>query len=186
MRIPARTKQWLDAPFRCPAGPALALCLAILFLAAPLTADAQETLTPPEQQIEELIILAGTYQSCYFNIVAVSCFQLYSSTGIIATDFAQGNIDAVTALGALDHNSLLLTACLTTLGQVREVTPADDHEVRTEIDRLAAILQAQLELVNALTEVCYEPTDRAEATVEACRVKVEAALDAYVGEMDNE
>ena len=154
------------------------LALGLLLALAP--AAAQEDLTPPEQQLEELLHLAAAYQSSYFDLVAMSCFQLYSSTGIIATDYARGYIGADTALDALDHNMLLLTACLTTLEQIRELTPADDGVVLAEIARLDGILLAEHELLTAVNEVCTNPSDRTEAEVESCRQRVEAALDEYV------
>lgn len=161
------------------AAAALVMAGLVAALSAPSAARAQESLKPPEQQLSVLLELASTYQSSYLQVVAVSCFQLYSSTGIIATDFSHGYLAATTALDALEKNTLLLSVCLTTLTDLREITPADDTPALAEIDRLLGILNAENELVNALTEVCLNPSDTNSALVETTRGRVEAALDSY-------
>lgn len=158
---------------------ACGLAAFVLSLPAPAPASAQESLEPPEQQLEDLLDLATAYQSSYFQMVAVSCFQLYSSTGIIATDFANGFIDTSTALSALDQNGLLLSVGLTTLTDLQALTPDDDKVARAEIAGLLAILTAEEQLLSALGEVCTAPTEANSAQVEAQRNRVEAALDAY-------
>jgi len=133
---------------------------------------------PP--QPPDMIALAEAYQTGYLQVVAISCFQLYSSSGIIATDFAKGNIDAATALDALDQNSLLHSVCYTTLTTIQELTPAADSIALAEIARLLGLLTAEDELLSSLADVITDPTDEQAAAVEAARAKVEQTLDSYM------
>ena len=173
----------------------LAAMLAVICLAlAALPAWAQQEQTPPngaaqpagaageEQtaQPPDMIALAEAYQTGYLQVVAVSCFQLYSSSGIIAADFAKGNIDAVTALDALDQNSLLHSVCYTTLTAIQQLTPPADSIALAEIARLLELLTAEDELLSALADVVTDPTEEKAAAVETARAKVEQTLDSYM------
>jgi hypothetical protein len=142
--------------------------------AAGSTADDKTPLPP------DMIALAEAYQTGYLQVVAISCFQLYSSTGIIATDFAQGNIQAGTALDALDQNSLLHSACYTTLTAIQQLTPAADTIALAEIGRLLGLLEAEDELLSGLADVIADPTEEHAEAVEAARAKVEQTLDSYM------
>lgn len=151
--------------------------LAFLLIAPPVCA--QEQLTPPEQQLEELLVLAQAYQSNYLELVAICTYQLYSATGIIATDYANGYISSETALSALDGNLLLQSCCFTTLSEIVELTPADDEMLHAEADRLLAIINAEGELLSALREVCLEPTAANQDLTEEARRQVEKLLNEY-------
>lgn len=129
---------------------------------------------------EQFLALAEAYQSGLLQVAAVACLQLYSSSGIIATDFARGNIDAPTALYALDQNSLLHSACYTALAEVQALTPASDEVALYELGRLLGLLTTEEALLSALADVFGEPTAEHEAAAEAARAEVEAALDVYI------
>jgi hypothetical protein len=156
---------------------ALAMVI-LLVICAPL-ARAQESLTPPEQQWDELLALAEAYQSNYLELVAICCYQLYASTGIIATDYANGYIDAEAALSALDGNSLLHSSCMSTLTEIIELTPEDDEALHAEAGRLLAIIEAEGALLSALREVCVNPDDTNVALTESARQEVEQLLNEY-------
>jgi hypothetical protein len=139
------------------------------------TAADEQTPQPPD-----MIALAEAYQTGYLQVVAISCFQLYSSSGIIATDFAKGNIDAATALNALDQNSLLHSVCYTTLTAIQELTPPADSLAQAEIARLLGLLTAEDELLSGLADVITDPTNENAAAVETARAAVEQSLDSYM------
>ena len=126
--------------------------------------------------------LIEAYQSGYFQVVAVSCFQLYASTGIIDSNYNGGFIDGETALLALEQNSLLHSVCVTTLARIEELTPADDELAQDEIGRLLAVLGAEGELIRALRDAFTEPSEENDARVEAALSAVEEALESYVGQ----
>jgi len=151
--------------------------LAVLLIAAP--AHAQEQLVPPEQQLAELLELAQAYQSNYLELAAICCYQIYASTGIIAPDFANGYIAAETAVSALDSSQLLQSCCFTTLSEIIELTPADDELLHEEAGRLLAIITAEGELLEALREVCLEPSELNVVRTEEARRQVEMLLDEY-------
>jgi hypothetical protein len=154
-------------------------------LAAPAAPPAGQTAAPAPSaapSIDEALNLISAYQAGYFQVVAVSCFQLYSSTGIIQTDMLNGVIGPSTALTALQHNSLLQSVCLTTLTDIRGLTPAVDKEGLAELDRLTNIITAEGELLRALQDYCQAPGDTALAAVGTAQQQVEAALTAYAGD----
>jgi len=159
----------------------LVAAVALMWLACSPLAGAQEPLTPPEQRWEELLTLAQAYQSNYFELVAICTYQLYASTGIVATDFANGYIDSETALTALDANSLLQSSCFTTLTQIIELTPADDEELHAEAARLLAIITAEGQLLGALRDVCVDPSEANAVLAEEARSRVEELLNEYTG-----
>jgi len=134
---------------------------------------------PPEQRWAELLTLAQAYQSNYLELVAICGFQLYASTGVVATDYANGYIDAETALSALDGNRLLQSCCFSTLTEIVALTPVDDELLHAEAGRLLAIIKAEGDLLNALREVCLAPSDSTEAQTEEARRQVEMLLDEY-------
>ena len=142
-------------------------------------ARAQESLVPPEQQWQELLTLAEAYQANYLEVVAICCYQLYATTGIVATDYANGYIDAEAALSALDGNSLLQSSCQSTLSEIIELTPDDDEVLHAEAGRLLAIIEAEGRLLNTLRDVCVNPDDANVALTEAARQEVEQLLNEY-------
>lgn len=155
---------------------------AVAVLALDQPSRSQEPLTPPEQRWEELLTLAQAYQSNYLELVAICCYQLYASTGIIATDYSNGFINGETALFALDANRLLQSSCLTTLTEIVELTPLDDEVLHAEAGRLLAIIGAEGELLNALREVCLDPSEENTTVAEDARRQVERLLDEYTAE----
>ncbi len=113
------------------------------------------------------------------QVVAVACYQLYYSTGIIATDFSAGHIDAETAAFALQKNSLLHSVCVTTLKDIFDKTPADDTLARQELKRLWDILITEDALLRALSDALGQPSDEAQAAVDTARQAAADALAAY-------
>lgn len=161
---------------------AAAFGLGLVLLAGPWgtgPAAAQQPLVPAEQQLQELLDLAEAYQTGYLQVVAVCCYQLYSTCGIVAADYTSGYIDAETALFALDESGLLHSVCTSTLSSIRAVTPAGDTVALDELDRLETMLDAEGALLSALRDVIDEPTEQRIAAVETARLKVVEALDAY-------
>jgi hypothetical protein len=159
----------------------LASVLTAPALAAPVAAA--QPVTPDEQaakqQFDAMLELFDAYQGGYLQVVAVACFQLYYSTGIIATDFSAGNIDAETAAFALQKNSLLHSVCVTTIQDIFDKTPADDSVARQELKRLWDILITEDALLRALTDATGQPGAEAQAAVDTARQAVSAALEAY-------
>ncbi|MBN2082095.1 hypothetical protein JW859_07795 [bacterium] len=163
---------------------ALALgCVVCALLAGPaapaVAQDSSESLMPLEEEYAALVELASTYQSGFLEVVALSCFQIYASTGIIATDFSNGFISADTALNALDKNRLLHSSCYTSLQAVIELTPPGNELTTSELNRLMALIEAEDELLVAVATVFAEPTDANAAVVETARARVEKMLDTY-------
>ena len=130
----------------------------------------------------DIVALAGAYQQGYLQVVEVCCFQLYASTGVVATDFANGLIDGETALFALDQNRLLLSACISTLDHIISLTPKEDEAAHEVLGSLNALLLKENQLLTALTDVVAEPSEERSQQAEAARLAVEQALDAYTSE----
>ncbi len=128
---------------------------------------------------DDALELFAAYQVGYLQVVAHSCFQLYSSTGIIATDFAEGHINADTALYALEHNLLMHSVCVTTLIEIKSLTPEADAVAHAEFDRLGSILDAEGQLLSDLEDVILHPNDENTARVESSRAALELLLDEY-------
>jgi hypothetical protein len=157
----------------------LITCICLL---AALPAWAQAPEAGPTSAAPNGLELAATYQSGYLQVVAVSCYQLYSSTGIIQTNLVDGMISPATALTALEHNSLLQSVCLTTLSDIRALTPDADAAGQAELDRLLSIATTEGELLRALQDYCTAPSDATATALDAAQQQVEAALTAYAGE----
>lgn len=152
------------------------LLLSVLLLAVP--GWAQED-APAEGAVPQGIALAGAYQSGYLQVVAVSCFQLYISAGIIQSDLLNGVISPAIALDSLEYNSLMQSVCATTLEEIRSLTPAEDPAGLAELDRLISINTAEGELLRALQDFCTNTSDTTYAAVVDAQHNVEAALDDY-------
>ena len=163
----------------------LALVLGCALMAPALGAPAApaQPMTPEEQaakqQFDAMLTLFEAYQGGYMQVIAVACFQLYYSTGIIATDLSNGYIDADTAAFALQKNSLLHSVCLTTLKDIFDKTPADDTVARQELKRLWDILITEDALLRALGDALGKPSTEAQAAVDQARQAAADALAAY-------
>jgi len=154
----------------------LILLASVLFLATtPAPAPAQEE----EQRMENILALFEAYQVGFLQVVAISCYQVYSSTGIIATDYANGYIDEDTAGFALSQNALLLSACSSNVLEVSRLTAAEDTTTHAELDRIEDLLAALNQLVTALDELLDNPEDAQAQAVEDARAEVERLLDSY-------
>lgn len=138
---------------------------------------------PEAPAAEQLLQLFEAYQGGYLQVVAVACFQLYYSTGIIATDVANSSIDGETALYALQKNSLLNSTCVTTLAQIFELTPEADTSARGELKRLWDILILEDTLSRALADSLGSDDPALVAAVDKARADVEQALEAYTAGM---
>jgi hypothetical protein len=128
--------------------------------------------------------LARAYQNGYLELAGAACYQLYTSLGIIATDYAQGHINSATAVSALDKNALLLGACSTSLEEISGLTPADDTQAQEILGRLTGLVTALGGLHDALEEAAIvsgrdKKAQEAAAAVNTARAQVETALEAY-------
>lgn len=155
------------------------LCYLLAYVSQ-ASAQNDEPLLPPEDKLGMVLELAEAYQVGYMQVVACCCYQLYVSTGIIATDFSNGYIDAETAFAALDENSLLHGVCHTTLLDIQKVTPADDVITNRELGSLLTVLTAEQQLLEAIRAVMTTPTDENAAAVEYARQRAELAMDEYI------
>jgi hypothetical protein len=155
------------------------LCF-LLIQVSQAAAQDDESLLPPEDKLAVFLELAEAYQVGYMQVVACCCYQLYVSTGIIATDFANGYIDGETALAAIDENSLLHSVCHATLIDIQSLTPADDVIAQRELGRLLTVLTSEQQLLEAIRAVMETPTDENAAAVESARKRVEQVIDEYV------
>jgi hypothetical protein len=138
---------------------------------------------PAATDASSMLDLFEAYQGGYMQVVSVCCFQLYYSTGVIATDFNKSYIDADTATFALQKNSLLHSVCITTIKDVFDKTPADDTVARAELKRLWDILISEDALLRALADALASPSAGAQAKVDPARQAVEKLLDQYTASM---
>lgn len=152
----------------------------LLLQVSPAVSQDEESLVPPENKLAVFLELAEAYQVGYMQVVACCCYQLYVSTGIIATDFANGYIDGETALAALDENSLLHSVCHVTLLDIQNLTPADDVIAHRELGKLLTVLASEQQLLAAIRAVMETPTDENASAVDSARQRVEQAIDGYV------
>lgn len=151
------------------------ILFAALILLVFCPAQAQDDQEPQSDPLA----LFEAYQVGFLQVVAVSCYQIYSATGIVATDYANGYIDEDTARFALDQNALLLSTCSANLIEVGKLTPADDETASAELDRLGGLLDALNQLISALDDLLDNPDDAQAAVVEQARSNVEQLLDQY-------
>jgi hypothetical protein len=146
------------------------------------TAFAVDTPAPAEAGPEQFLALAEAYQSGFLQLAALATLEIYSSAGIVATDFAAGYIDASTALTALDQISLLHSAGYYSLESVLALTPPADAVATAELTRLMELYVAEDALLSALYDVAGAPDEQRAAAAEAARARVETLLNAYAGE----
>jgi hypothetical protein len=143
--------------------------------AAPATPPA----APAGAPLQDVLALIEAYQSGYLQVVEAAAFQVYYSTGIIATDISNGFISDETALFALQRNSLLQSACVTTLAAVYERTPAEDATSRASIKRLWDLFILEDALLRTLSDSLGAPDEAAQQAVDTARAQVEQALKEY-------
>lgn len=170
---------------------ALASTLLALALAASLPAPSGAAEPPPAAETkaanapvseEQFLNLVGAYQASYFQLAAVSAFQVYSTCGLIDGSFRSGMVDGPQASGLLGQNSLLHSVCYSTLSTLRSLTPPDDSVALGEMVRLAGILDAEQKLIDALDDMFAGPGEATSAAADKARADLEAQLDAYAGE----
>jgi hypothetical protein len=149
----------------------LTLLIASVLAASPVQAQEAEPADP--------LALFEAYQVGFLQVVAVSCYQVYSSVGIVATDYSNGYINEETAGFALSESALLLGACSASVLEISQLTPEGDEAALAELDRLAGLLVALNELVSELDQLLDSPDDEQAAAVEDARARVEQLLDAY-------
>ncbi len=145
--------------------------IALLVATAPAAAQNEEQADP--------LALFEAYQVGFLEVVAVSCYQVYSSVGIIATDYANGYIDEDTARFALGENALLLGACSAGVLEVGRLTPEGDSKALAELERLGELLGALNRLVSELDVLLASPGPQQEQAVEDARSAAEQLLDSY-------
>jgi hypothetical protein len=148
------------------------------------------------QAANDALALVESFQSGYRQVAAIATYQIYYSTGLIASDFSNGYIDSATATFALQQNSLLHSACLTTINDVlvkldnylralidlygdpgAEAVPREKE--RQELQRIKDVLLKEDDLLRALSDLFGNPSAEAAATAEQARQAVSAALDEY-------
>ena len=156
----------------------LMLIAAFIWIAASAAPLAQQE-GPPTQPGPAAVALFEAYQSGYLQLVAISCFQLYSSTGVVSADFVNGVVDGERAMQMLEHNLLLHSACQTTLADITARTPANDKTALAELGRLKKILDAEGTLFNALSDFFAGPTQETSDAAKQALAAVEAELDDY-------
>jgi hypothetical protein len=147
-----------------------------------LGAHAAEPAKAPGNKVVDLV---QAYQSGYLEVVAISCFQLYSATGIVAVDFIGGKIDGQTAIGALEQSRLLHSACTSTLDEIIALTPEGDKVITNELGLLQRMLAAEGTLFNVLSDYYSQPTDANFDLVQKALADVEQLLEAYTSGSSN-
>lgn len=161
----------------------IALCIATAALLLPAgTVLAQDGEAQPGGGQSSIVELAGAYQGGYLQVVSICGFQLYNTLGIIHSDLVNGVIDPPTALSSLEYNSLLQSACHTSLEDIRALTPVQDTMALAELEALQGIMTAEGELIRALIDFASEPSDAHYAAADSARRQVETLLDAYVNQ----
>lgn len=148
------------------------VALAILLCCVPPAAAQRD-------DAERALDLFVAYQGGYFQVVAVSCFQLYSSTGIIVSDFEIGVIDGGLAQSALERSRLLLSVCTTSLENIRTATPIDDQAAQAEIGRLGHLLSKLVIMFDALDDKFIYPSDENSALADKALAELDYAMEQY-------
>src|SRR5687768_3861832 len=92
-----------------------AAILLTLLLARPAAAA---ELTP-----DQFLRLAEAYQGGYLQLLAASALQVYSTAGLVATDFSEGRRDGVASADTLADTQLLHSVSYATLLEVQKNTP---------------------------------------------------------------
>jgi hypothetical protein len=153
----------------------LAATLSILICLAGRQAHAELT---PAQFVE----LAETYQAGYLQLLGASALQIYSTAGLIGTDFSRGLMDGPEAADALADTALLHGVSYATLLEVQQRTPKEDAAAHGEIGKLAAVLVEEQVLLLALQDVFSNPTDGNAKRVDTAKKNVGGMLEDLLGE----
>jgi hypothetical protein len=148
----------------------LILGASLLLLAAPAAGSAEVT---PDQ----FVALAESYQSGYLQLLAASALQVYSTAGIVATEFSSGKRSGVDSADALADTTLLHSVAYSTLLEVQKATPKDDAKSQAQIGKLAAVLVGEQQLLGALTDVFSNPTEKNAQRVQTAKESVGKLLD---------
>jgi hypothetical protein len=146
------------------------IAAALALFTQPLPASADVT---PEQFVK----LAQAYQGGYLQLLAASALQVYSTTGILATEFSEGKRTGVDAADALADTTLLHGVAYSSLLEVQKATPKEDAKATAQIGRLAAALVAEQKLLGALQDVFSNPTDKNAQRVQTAKENVGKLLD---------
>lgn len=149
----------------------LVVFCALLFCLQPVVAQNRDS--------KRALDLFAAYQGGYFQVVAVSCFQLYSSSGIITSDFEVGVIDGGLAQSALERSRLLLSVCTTSLENIRTTTPIDDQAAQAEIGRLGHLLSKLVIMFDALDDKFIYPSDENSALADKALAELDYAMEQY-------
>ncbi len=148
------------------------LILAACLLGAGWTLPARAQVTP-----EQFVRLAEAYQSGYLQLLTASALQVYSTAGLVATEFSAGRRSGVDAADALADTTLLHSVAYTSLLEVQKATPKEDAQSAAEIGKLAAVLVAEQQLLGALTDVFSNPTDKNAQRVQTAKENVGKLLE---------
>jgi len=148
----------------------LILALAVALFAQPAAARAEVT---PDQFLK----LAEAYQGGYLQLLAASALQVYSTAGLVATEFSSGKRSGVDAADALADTSLLHCVAYSTLLEVQKATPKEDAKANAQVGKLAAVLVAEQQLLSALQDVFSNPTDKNARRVQTAKENVGKLLD---------
>ena len=148
----------------------------MLFIAQPSAAQEQ---VDQAQAVQGALELFAAYQSGYFQVVAVSCFQLYSTSGIIASDFEAGVVDGVLAQQALERSRLLLSVCTTSLAQIKVATPLGDTAAHDELLRLAHLLDKLVGLFDAMDNKFIYPSEENLSRADKALAELDYAMEQY-------
>jgi hypothetical protein len=132
-----------------------------------------------EPQEGRVFQLADAYQDGYLKLAAVSTFSIYSTSGIVFGDFANGVIDGSTAINALEQIALLQSVCYTSLIEVERLTPESDLVGLDELGAIRDILEKENGLLSALVDLFSNGSDADLEAVQQQLVLVEQALDVY-------
>jgi hypothetical protein len=149
----------------------------LFILAAALALFAQPMPARAEVTPEQFVKLAEAYQGGYLQLLAASALQVYSTAGIVATEFSSGKRSGVDAADALADTTLLHGVAYSSLLEVQKATPKEDAKATTQIGKLAGVLVAEQQLLGALQDVFSNPTDKNAARVQTAKENVGKLLD---------
>ena len=149
----------------------------LLILGAGLVLAGQPQAGHAEVTPDQFVKLAEAYQSGYLQLLAASALQVYSTAGIVATEFSAGKRSGLDAADALADTTLLHSVAYSTLLEVQKSTPKDDAKAAGHIGKLAAVLVAEQQLLGALQDVFSNPTDKNAQRVQTARESVSKLLD---------
>ena len=133
-----------------------------------------------ENQLEGRVFqLADAYQLGYLKLVTVSAYSVYSTSGIVFTDFVNGVIDGGEAINAMEQIALLQSVSYTTIVEIEELTPESDTGGLDEIGRVRTLLERENGLLSALLDLFADGGEDELVLVQEQLGLVEQALDDY-------